>query len=223
MSFDFNNADRQSNGFELIPRGTIVPVAMMIRAGGAGEGGWLRPSNSSDAEMLDCEFKITEGKYVNRKIWQMMVVSGGSLDEKGESKGGKITRATLRAALESARNIMPDDMSETARRGRCINGWEDFCGLTFLAQFGVQKDKTGNYPDKNTIMKIITPDMKDYADGGAANNAKLEQGGATSASQPSASAVPWATAPSPASSSGSAPAAPAQPAPVSTPTPAWAR
>ena len=221
MTFDFNNADRQNNGFDLIPRGFIVPVAMMIRAGGAGEGGWLRPSNSSDAEMLDCEFKITEGRYANRKIWQMLVVSGGSLDERGESKGGKITRATLRAALESARNIMPDDMSDTARQARCINGWEDFCGLTFLAQIGVQKDKTGNYPDKNTIMKVITPDMKDYADGGAANNAKIEQGGSASAGHPAASAVPWSTTPSPAPAP--TPAAPVQPAPMSAPTPAWAR
>ena len=40
MSYDFNGADRQSSGFDPIPAGTIVPLTMSIRPGGAGDGGW---------------------------------------------------------------------------------------------------------------------------------------------------------------------------------------
>ncbi|MFQ8735598.1 MAG: hypothetical protein ACLSAH_05745 [Bilophila wadsworthia] len=50
MSYDFNGADRQSSGFDPIPAGTIVPLTMSIRPGGAGDGGWFKQSQSSDAD-----------------------------------------------------------------------------------------------------------------------------------------------------------------------------
>ena len=100
MSYDFNGADRQSSGFDPIPAGTIVPLTMSIRPGGAGDGGWFKQSQSSDALMLDCEFVVSEGPYAKRKIWQFLIVSGGKLNERGESTAGNITRATLRAILE---------------------------------------------------------------------------------------------------------------------------
>lgn len=92
MSYDFNGADRQSSGFDPIPAGTIVPLTMSIRPGGAGDGGWFKQSQSSDALMLDCEFVVSEGPYVKRKIWQFLIVSGGKLNERGESTAGNITR-----------------------------------------------------------------------------------------------------------------------------------
>lgn len=155
MSYDFNGADRQSSGFDPIPAGTIVPLTMSIRPGGAGDGGWFKQSQSSDALMLDCEFVVSEGPYVKRKIWQFLIVSGGKLNERGESTAGNITRATLRAILESARGIRPDDMGESAQAARRIDGWQDFCGLTFIAKLGVEKDKTGQYADKNRIHTVI--------------------------------------------------------------------
>ena len=228
MSYDFNNADHQQNGFDLIPAGTIVPLVMNIRPGGAGEGGWMKASQNSDAEMLDCEFVVESGPYAKRKLWQFMVLSGGKLNDKGDSIAGNISRSTLRAILESARNIMPDDMGDTAMRSRCVNGWQDFCGIVFLAKIGVEKDKTGQYGDKNKIATVITPDMKDYSDGGQSANAKLAAApAATSSSQTASPAPKWGGTPP---SSSSAPAAaspasmpPAQSQPQSTPTPAWAR
>lgn len=92
MSYDFNGADRQSSGFDPIPAGTIVPLTMSIRPGGAGDGGWFKQSQSSDALMLDCEFVVSEGPYAKRKIWQFLIVSGGKLNERGESTAGNITR-----------------------------------------------------------------------------------------------------------------------------------
>ena len=184
MSYDFNGADRQSSGFDPIPAGTIVPLTMSIRPGGVGDGGWFKQSQSSDALMLDCEFVVSEGPY-------------GKLNERGESTAGNITRATLRAILESARGIRPDDMGESAQAARRIDGWQDFCGLTFIAKLGVEKDKTGQYADKNRIHTVITPDMKEY-------------------SQPQAtSSSGW--------SAQQEPARPSAPAPSPTPVPAWAR
>ena len=227
MSYDFNNADHQQNGFDLIPAGTIVPLVMTIRPGGSGEGGWLKASNNSDAEMLDCEFVVDSGPYAKRKLWQFMVLSGCKLNDKGDSIAGNISRSTLRAILESARTIMPDDMSDAAVRARIINGWQDFCGIVFLAKIGVEKDKTGQYGDKNKIATVITPDMKDYSDGGQSANAKITTTATTTNSSQAASPAPkWGGTPS--SSGAPATASPAgmpptQSQPQSTPTPAWAR
>ena len=51
MSYDFNGADRQSSGFDPIPAGSIVPVTMGVRRGGAGEGGCVKDWQASDAGM----------------------------------------------------------------------------------------------------------------------------------------------------------------------------
>ncbi len=216
MSYDFNSADYQQSGFDLIPAGTIVPLIMNIRPGGSGEDGWLKASSNSDAEMLDCEFVVESGPYAKRKLWQYMVLSGGKLNDKGDSIAGNISRATLRAILESARGTMPDDMGDTAMRSRCVNGWQDFCGLVFLAKVGLEKDKTGQYGDKNRITVVITPDMRGYGDSCQGANGKINA--APDVTNPSQSTGPVTTwGGSPLSSSPSA----AQQ--QSIPTPVWAR
>ena len=234
MSFDFNfnTAEKQSGG-ELIPDGVIVPVVMNIRPGGVGEGGWLTSSKSSDAEMLDCELTVCDGPYTKRKIFTYMTVSGGKLNDKGESIGGNITRSTLRAILESARNINPNDMSEAADEKRRVMGFGDFNGVVFLMKVGIEKDKTGKYSDKNKIKAIITPDMKQYAEGftkekpsEAPQQGPSFGGGFAPASQPAAApafgGAAAASAQAPAFGGGATPP-PVQPSENSNPVPAWAK
>lgn len=159
---DFNSAEKQKGAFDLIPVKTIVPVIMSIRPGGAGDEGWLKQSQSSDAQMLDCEFTVISGEYAKRKFWQFFVVSGGKVNDKGESIGGNISRQTLRAILEAIRDINPDDDSQAACAKRQSNGWGDFNGVAFQVKVGIEKDKTGQYSDKNKIVEVITPEMKEY-------------------------------------------------------------
>jgi len=207
MSYDFNSADKQTD-MEVIPAGTIVPLVMTIRPGGQGDGGWLTQSKNSDAMMLDCEFTVAEGPHAKRKIWQYLVLSGGKLNDKGESIAAGISRSMLRAMLESARNVDPNDMSDAAVSKRCAD-WKDFCGLTFLAKLGVEKDKTGQYGDKNRIQSVITPNMKEYSGGFAPAQAPATSNwasGQSASAQPAAPA--WGTRP---------------PAANSNPVPAWAR
>lgn len=234
MSFDFNfnTAEKQSGG-ELIPDGVIVPVVMNIRPGGVGEGGWLTSSKSSDAEMLDCELTVCDGPYTKRKIFTYMTVSGGKLNDKGESMGGNITRSTLRAILESARNINPNDMSEAAIEKRRVMGFGDFNGVVFLMKVGIEKDKTGQYSDKNKVKAIITPDMKQYAEGftkekpsEAPQQGPAFGGGFAPASQhaaaPAFGGAAAASAQAPAFGGGATPP-PVQPSENSNPVPAWAK
>jgi hypothetical protein len=161
-NFDFNDAEKQQS-FEPIPAKTIVKAIFNIQPGGIGPSGWLTASKSSDAEMIVGEFTVTEGEFTRRKWWQYMVVSGGKQNDQGQSIAGNITRQTLRAILESCRNINPDDESAAAMEKRKIAGWGDFDKMEFVCRVGVEVDKTGQYADKNKIIEIITPDMEGYA------------------------------------------------------------
>jgi len=188
---------------DLFPTGTISLVSMTIRPGGAGEGGWLRQSTTTDVQYLDSEFTVVDGPHARRKFWQNITMSGGALDDTGESIGGKINRALLRAAIECARNILPEDFSEAAMNARRVNDFGDLDGMRFLARIGVEKGKDG-YADKNKVASVVTPDMKEYAAGmgsvHSATNAAPAPAGApswvddarTPAGQPS-NTPSWAT------------------------------
>jgi hypothetical protein len=159
--FDYNSADVGGGLFELIPDGTIARVAMTIRPGSVGDGGWLTQSKSSDALYLNSEFVILEGPYNKRKFWANLTVSGGKVDEQGSSIAGNITRATLRAMLESAHNLRPDDETDEAKRKRLVNGYGDFNGLEFFARIGVEPAR-GEFAAKNRLAGVITPDKAGY-------------------------------------------------------------
>ena len=157
---DLNNADQQRQ-FELIPNKTIVPVIMSIRPGGHGETGELTLSKSSDAVYVSAEFTVISGLYQNRKIFDNIGIGGGKCDDAGNSIYGNMGRTRMRAILEAARNIKPDDFSQEAVKKRQIDCYSDFNGMAFLAEIRISKGKDG-YEDKNSIKQIITPDHKLY-------------------------------------------------------------
>jgi hypothetical protein len=154
-NFDFNNAGEQRS-FDVIPANTVCTLQMAIRPGGVGEDRWLKRSADGASEALDCEFIVTDGPHAKRKLWQLFTLRGTS---SGHADAGEISNATLRAILESARGIRPDDKSETAKLARTVSGWADFDQLRFVARIGVRPPKD-NYPAKNTIVEVITPERQ---------------------------------------------------------------
>jgi hypothetical protein len=163
MAFDYTDAPEQ-RGTELIPADTVATVQLTIRPGGAGEGGLLKRSQDGGCEMLDCELVVVDGPYMKRKLWERMIISGTT---DGHAKAAEISRGKLRAILESARGIKPNDTSKEAREARTAE-LGDFDGLRFIAKIGIEKgrpknDGSGeNYADRNTIAAVITPDRKDW-------------------------------------------------------------
>ncbi|MGE5219282.1 MAG: hypothetical protein ACM3SP_19980 [Chloroflexota bacterium] len=161
---DFNfNAAGEQRSFEVIPAGTICTLQVNIRPGGASDDGWLKTASNGLSEGLDCEFVVVEGQYEKRKLWQLFTLKGTT---PGHAEAGKISLGTLRAILESARGIRPDDKSESAQAARKISGWGELDGLRFVARLGVRPPQ-GDFAAKNTIADVITPDR--------ANWKKLEQ------------------------------------------------
>ena len=196
--FDFNDAEGQRSGFsgDLIPEGTIALVVSSLRPGGQGADGILRGSDTG-ASMLDFEFTIQGGDFDRRKIWNLYVVDGVT---EGHEKAKNISKSALRAILEAARNIDPADSSDAAIKARQVSGYNDFNGLTFPVEIGVDtgklKDKMSGpngerWPDKNVIRKIVTPDMEEYQNVGGASSAPKAT--TSTASKPSGAGKPsWA-------------------------------
>jgi len=159
---DFNDADAQQGAFDLIPKGTIVPVRMTIKPGGHDDpgqgwtGGYATESFDTGAVYLACEFVVTGGPFAKRKMW-----SNVGLHSKKGPTWGQMGRSFIRAALNSARNVHPQDNSPPAVALRRINSFADLDGIEFLARVDVEKDAKGE--DRNVVKLAVEPDHKDYA------------------------------------------------------------
>jgi hypothetical protein len=99
----------------------------------------------------------------------------------------------LKAILDSALGLMPNDVSAEARAARTVSvKWFD--GKSFIAKIGEEKGGPkkdgGNYPDKNILAGAITKDKSGWH--------PIEQpppfngGGDTAAPTPAAPAAPVA-------------------------------
>jgi len=151
---DLNTAETQRT---LIPADTVAVMQMNIRPGDAGEGKWLKTSKDGTSRGLDSEFTLVGGEYTKRKFWSRFTVEG---ETDGQKTAADITRVTLRAILESARGLRPDDQSEDAKKARMAD-YADFDGIRFIGRIGVEAAKSG-YPAKNTLLEVVTPERKNW-------------------------------------------------------------
>ena len=161
MPYDYTDAPPPQ--FELVPHGTVATVVLHIRAGNVGEDGMLKRSKDGGCEMLDCEFVIADGPYKGRKFWEYWILEGTT---SGHAKSADINRGTLKAILDSALGLKPDDVSPQTRSARTVS-LKQFEGMTFIAKIGIEKggtknDGSGDWPDKNILAGVITPDRKEW-------------------------------------------------------------
>ena len=112
--------------------------------------------------MLDAEFTVTEGPHIRRKFWQTLTVSGGKVDENGVSIGARITKSTLRAMIDSALGLDPEDMSEATKAKRILRGFADLSGITFVAKIKVEASDNPDYPDKNKLDHVVVPTAPEW-------------------------------------------------------------
>ena len=76
--------------------------------------------------------------------------------------------------------IRPDDKSEAAQNARKVSGWQDLDGLRFVARLGVRPPQ-GNYPARNTILEVITPDQQTWKQPEQISAKPANSGGSTPA------------------------------------------
>jgi hypothetical protein len=157
-NFDLNKAD----SFEVIPENTVCTLQLKIRAGGAGganDDGWSKCSADGASEHIDCEYRVIDGDYKGKKLWEARTIRG-KLPKHQDA--GVFTMRFFRALFESAKGIRPDDKGEAAEAARkSVKGWADFNGLCFMARLGVRPPE-GTFPAKNTILEVITPERMEW-------------------------------------------------------------
>ena len=157
---DFNDAEQQQS-FDLIPKGTVAPGRMTIKPGGHDDasqgwtGGYATQSFETGSIFLACEFVILDGEYARRKMWSNV----GLHSSKGPA-WGNMGRTFIRAVLNSARNIQPQDNSPQASAARRIQGFNELDGIEFVARIDVEKDGRGEL--RNVVKIAVEPDQADY-------------------------------------------------------------
>ncbi|KVG31639.1 hypothetical protein [Burkholderia diffusa] len=197
---DFNDADAQHAGFELIPKGTVVPVRMTIKPGGHDDpeqgwtGGYATESFETGSVYLACEFVVTDGPYAKRKMWTNI----GLHSRKGPT-WGQMGRSFIRAILNSARRIHPQDNSPQASAARRIESFADLDGIEFIVRVDIEKDARGD--DRNVVRMVVEPDHADYPalmGGASKHSGSGGQSGAPAQTTPTFRPAPATTRPAPA-------------------------
>jgi hypothetical protein len=150
---DFNEAEEQGE-YTLIPANTIAKAALKLKYGEDPTNLYVINSGTSESSWLDCEWTILNGSYAGRKVFDKIGVSG-------HETFVKMGKTRIRAILEAARNISPKDTSPEAVKARQISSFRELDGLQVNIKIGVRTDKTGQYPPKNCVMLVITPDQLD--------------------------------------------------------------
>ena len=171
---NFNDADNQSS-YDVIPAKTLAKVRMTLKPGGVDNahlgwtGSYAHRNMETGSAYLSAEFVILEGPFAKRKVWSLI----GLHSEKGP-EWANMGRTFIRAILNSARGIHPQDQTPQAQQARCIQGFADLDGIEFVARIDVEKDQRSG-EDRNVIRAVIEPSHKDYP-------LLMAGGGATSAS-----------------------------------------
>jgi len=157
---DFNDAEQQ-HSFDLIPKGTVARVRMTIKPGGHDDpaqgwtGGYATQSFETGSVYLACEFVVLEGEYAKRKMWSNV----GLMSPKGPA-WGNMGRSFIRAALNSARNVLPQDNGPQATAARRIQGIHELDGIEFVARIDIEKDGRGEL--RNVVKLAVEPDQPEY-------------------------------------------------------------
>ena len=181
----------------LIPNGTVCRAIIAVKLGDMeipefGNGMWFKKSITSNAKWMELEFTIVGGEHDKRKFWHKIFVDGDKMGASGIPLAKEIGLSTLRSIIESANNINPSDMSETAMQRRNISGVNDLRGMEICAKVGIEKG-TGGYDDQNRLMAAVTPNQKDFIPSGQAPMAQASAAQPQQTAQPTSGAVPsWA-------------------------------
>ncbi len=123
----------------------------------------LKRSANGECEMLDLELTVLDGPYKGRKFWHNLLLVGTTDGQKKMAAGNL---GVLKAILDSALGLMPNDVSAEARAARTVSV-KTFEGMNFIAKIGEEKGGPnkkdgGNYPDKNIIAGAITKDKTEW-------------------------------------------------------------
>jgi hypothetical protein len=144
---------------------TIVP-------GNAGEGGYLRLAKNLRSLMLELICKIVGTEYAGHKIWDYITVEFDESNDQGlppldpnkldnYRTSVRMGRTKLRAIIDSAYGLLPNDDSDAAKAKRKLSSYGELHGLKFYAQVEERQGRDG-YGPSNCVDFVVTPDLPGY-------------------------------------------------------------
>lgn len=174
MAINFNDADNQDRA--LMPPGPCW-VKARVRPGNAGDDGLLRLAKNQYSLMLDLELTvIDDDEWRGKKIFDLVTCdlveyesSGDPLDIPpltGTSRENlqtsvRLGRSKIKAMLNSAFALLPNDNSDQAQAKRTVDSYAAFNGLCYMVQVEVQpaRDK---FKERNVVDFVIEPNDPAY-------------------------------------------------------------
>jgi hypothetical protein len=126
---DFDPTQEQGNSWDLIPLGEYI--AQVIEAS-------VAPPKSGNGYMLTLVWKILEGEYENRQIWQTVTYLHSS-----------------EVAQQIGRKSMKDLCIATGNDGGAVRDASVFLFRPVKIRIGIEKDKNGIFDDKNKVTRIM--------------------------------------------------------------------
>ena len=171
MVINLNSAPTQ-NEYELLPNGPYCLRATVI-AGGVGNDGTLRRGNKNKRQlMLEFSYKVVGGDYDGREIRDFPTVAiddstDGDLPpmtvEQRRSVGKQLRFGLmrLRAIIDSAHRLDPNDRSPEMEGKRSFETFDFFNGLQFYAHVGWQPGQ-GRFGPSNQVDSVIVLGDPDY-------------------------------------------------------------
>jgi hypothetical protein len=165
MAINLNDTPTQRDR-ELAPPG-VYCLKAEVTPGGAGDGGILRRAKNGRSLMLELKCEVVGGKHAGRYIWDYPTVE---LDDSGNGSlkpldnetrinlqtSVRLGRVRVRAIIDSALGLDPNDRSPEAEKKRTLESWGEIDGLTFWAQVD-ERSGEGKYGPSNFIDFVIVP------------------------------------------------------------------
>jgi hypothetical protein len=161
MTIDLNDTESQRSR-SLVPPGVYQLKAAVI-LGGSGNDGVLKLAKNGRSLMLQLECTVTEGEHKGRKVWDYITVALDETEPASEAEkldklrtSVRIGRNKVRAIVDSAYGLDPNDTSEMAQAKRRLQSYDDLNELVFWAQLEERPGGNG-YGPSNKIDFVIVP------------------------------------------------------------------
>jgi hypothetical protein len=172
MTINYNDADDQADR-SVIPNGKYQ-LKVAIKRGGHGPDGMLRlAAKNLRGLMLECTYTVVNpAEHAGHKIKDYITVAFDETDsidlppiESGKLENYRTSvrmgRARVKAILNSAFGLDPDDKSEAAQAKRNIDNHGALTGLVFWGEIDTKPAANG-YGPKNSLYRVIVPGDDDY-------------------------------------------------------------
>jgi hypothetical protein len=170
MTFNYNDADDQTDR-SVIPNGTYQ-LKVAIKRGGHGPDNMLRLAKNLRGLMLECSYTVVNNdEHAGHKIWDYITVEFDETDSpefplesdrldgyRGQVRRG---RARVKAILNSAFGLDPEDKSEAAQAKRDFASHGALTGLVFWGEIETKPAANG-YGPKNVLVRVVVPGDDDY-------------------------------------------------------------